>query len=235
MIGADKQAAAPSHRSFLGSLADTCELLDLATIERYRKGEYIFYAGDPADCIYVLLRGSVKKLFVNLSGDEKTISLYFPGDIFGHLFLGKYRHRISSACALEDVEAARLSETSLTALVQQLPQVGLKLIAYLADEQRETLARLHALMHLDARTRLMGTLLSLGRRLCCHEADWFQLPATITQENLASLACMNRSTVNIYLSELRAQGIVGGRGRVLTVSLLALERQLHEAGLEILE
>lgn len=202
---------------------------------QFRRGETIFHRGDPADSIYFLFEGLVKKTFVNPAGDEKTISIYQAGDLFGALFLGRYKHRISTAIALEDVTAGRLRRDHLQLLIGQIPLLGLNLISYLADEQRETLARLHALQHVDARHRLLGTLLSLSRRYCCDEGTWFHLPESITQDDLASITCLNRSTVNVHLNQLREQGILGGKGRRVLVDRRAVEAELERAGLEILE
>lgn len=224
--------------SFLHRLDDQevqC-LLQRATLEQRAKGEFVFHVGDSANAVYVLIQGTIKKTFVNPGGDEKTISIYLPGDLFGHLFLGKYRHRVASAQALDDVTVARLPESSLTQLIGQHPRIGMALISHLADEQRQTLARLHALMHMDVRHRLLGTLLSLGRHCCADaQAEWFDVPTAITQTDLAHLACMNRSTVNVMINSLRSQGILGGEGRTIKVNRAAVERVLLDAGMEILE
>ncbi len=206
-----------------------------AQMGHHPRGEFLFHAGDIAENIYLLLDGIVKVSYFNPGGDEKIISLAQTGDIFGELFLGSYPHRIGTAYTLTPAVTARLTRANLFQMIQRSPQVGLNLVGHLADEQRETLARLHALMHVDARHRLLGTLLSVGRRFCCLDAEWLELPASITQQDLANLACLNRSTVNIYINELRSQGVLGGRGRQLTLNRRVVEALLLEAGLEILQ
>jgi len=199
-------------------------------IERYPRGAFLFHTGDPASDIFILLEGSIKKANVNLVGMERPISIYVPGEIFGHLFLGRYHHRISSAMALEPVTAARIAEARWTALLTGQPSIALHFIRYLADEQRETPARVHALMNFDARTRLLGTLLSLGRRYCDPRDTRFQLPP-IMQEDLAHLSVMNRSTLNVLLHRLRRSGIVIEErprlGRRLVIDRAALEAELR--------
>jgi CRP-like cAMP-binding protein len=225
-----------AHRLLSGLKPDEVAICGryIALIQ-FRRAETIFHRGDPADSIYFLFEGLVKKTFVNPAGDEKTIGIYQAGDLFGALFLGKYKHRISTAVALEDVTVGRLRRDNLQLLIGQFSLVGLNLISYLADEQRETLARLHALQHVDARHRLLGTLLSLSRRYCCEDGQWFHLPEAITQDDLASITCLNRSTVNVHLNQLREQGILGGKGRRVLIDRRAVERELERAGLEILE
>jgi CRP/FNR family cyclic AMP-dependent transcriptional regulator len=211
------------------------EVLRLAPPKSYRKGEYIFYAGDAADALFLLQLGTVKVSYVTLNGDEKILNVFRPGDIFGELFLGKYRHRVGEAQALDDVIVCRICEETFLSLTQRFPKIALNFIRHLADSQRETLARTHALMRADAKYRLSGILLSLARRYCCNESGWFDLPESLTQEDIANLAGLNRSTVSSLINDLRRDGILGGTGRSLSVNRTAIEALLEEAGLEVLE
>lgn len=211
------------------------EVLQLAPPKSYRKGEYIFFAGDDADALFLLQLGTVKVSYITLNGDEKVLNIFRPGDIFGELFLGKYRHRVGEAQALDDVIVCRICEETFLSLTQRFPQIALNFIRHLADSQRETLARSHALMRADAKYRLSGILLSMARRYCCTEPDWFELPVSLTQEDIANMAGLNRSTVSSLINELRRDGILGGTGRSLSVNRTAIETLLEEAGLEVLE
>lgn len=211
------------------------EVLELAPPRSYRKGEYIFFTGDAADALYILELGTVKVSYVTLNGDEKVLNIFQPGDIFGELFLGKYRQRVGEAQALDDVIVCKMSEDTFLSLIQRVPQIALNFIRHLADSQRETLARTHALMRAEAKYRLSGVLLSMARRYCCTEPDWFELPASLTQEDIANMSGLNRSTVSSLINDLRREGVLGGTGRSLKVNRTAIEALLEEAGLEILE
>jgi CRP/FNR family cyclic AMP-dependent transcriptional regulator len=210
------------------------KVLAVMPVHSYRQGEYIFFAGEAADSLFVLQVGTVKVSYVTLNGDEKILNIFQPGDVFGQLFLGKYRHRIGEAQALEDVVVGKLCEETFLGLIQQVPRIALNFIKHLADEQRETLARMHALMRMEARYRLLGTLLSLARRYCCAEGDWFTLPPSLTQEDIANMAALNRSTVSSLINDFRREGILGGSGRSLTVNRVKVEKVLEETGLEVL-
>lgn len=224
------------HPFFAGlTPTEVSSVLHFIPRSQHRRGEFLFHVGEKAECIFLLLSGMVKKMFFSPGGDEKIISIVQSGDIFGELFLGKYQLRIATAQVVADAHVGRVTKPNLLKLFEQYPQLSLNLIAHLADEQRETLARLHALMHIDARQRLLGTLLSLSRRVECANCEWYQLPAGITQYDLASIACLNRSTTSLYINELRSQGILGGKGRLITVNRPAVEDLLRRAGMEILE
>lgn len=204
-------------------------------MSQYGRGEFVFHRGDEAISIFLLFEGMVKVTFSSLSGEEKIISIFQPDDIFGELFLGKYNRRIGTAITLEKSSVGRITKPNLLHLLTNFPIISQNFISHLVDEQREMLARMHVLMHVDARHRLMGILLSLARRVCCPDRDWLELPACITQSDIANIACLNRSTVNIHINALRIQGILGGKGHKITINRAAIEAELRSAGLEILE
>lgn len=78
------------------SPAQMDEVLRIMPVASYRKNEYIFMAGDDADALFIVQVGTVKVAYVDLNGEEKILSIFQTGDLFGHLFLGKYRKRIGN-------------------------------------------------------------------------------------------------------------------------------------------
>lgn len=211
------------------------EVLRIMPVASFRKNEYIFMAGDEADALYVVQLGTVKVAYVDLNGEEKILDIFQAGDIFGYLFLGRYRQRIGNAQALSDVVLCRLTEVDFINLIQRFPVIALNFIRQQSDEYRETVARMHALMSMDAKHRLLGTFLTLARRYCCDQEDWFTLPESLTQEDIAKMTGLNRSTVSLLINELRRQNILGGTGRALSVKKKAVEEILKAIGSEILE
>ena len=52
-------------------------------VVEFQAEECFFTQGDPADSIFVLQRGRAKLAVVSEKGKQATISLLFPGDLFG--------------------------------------------------------------------------------------------------------------------------------------------------------
>ncbi|MBK9123966.1 MAG: Crp/Fnr family transcriptional regulator [Chloroflexi bacterium] len=211
------------------------ELMSLMPVERYRKNAYIFETGDDADSLYLVQDGVVKLAYINLNGEEKVLGILQKGDTFGDLFLGRFRSRIGSAQSLSAVTVCRLRETDFLAILHRFPRIALNFIRRQANEHRQTVARMQALMGMSARERLLGTLLTLARRYCCEFEDWFTLHETLTQEDLANMTGLNRTTVSEIINDLRREGILGGSGRIITVNRKAVLSSLEESGVEILE
>lgn len=200
----------------------------------YQVGESIFVTGDDATCLFILESGILKVSYITPNGDEKILNLFEKGDIFGELFLGKYRYRIGLALAVTECVVYQLNETVLYDLIKQHPHIGVNFIKHLVNSQREALARMHALMRTDARCRLLGIFLSLARQMCCTQGHQFILNDKITQEDIANLAGLNRSTVSSLINQFRREGLLGGRGRTVTVNVPAVEAALQEDGFEVL-
>lgn len=207
----------------------------MTPVVSYRRNEYVFQTGDAADSLYILQVGTVKLSYINLNGDEKVLSILQSGDIFGDLFLGKFRSRIGFAQAMDDVVVCRLSESDFLQLIQQFPRVALNFIRHQANEHRQTMARMQALMGMNARDRLLGIFLNLARRYCCEDEDWFTLHQSLTQEDLANMTGLNRTTVSSLINEFRREGILGGTGRTITVNRRAVLESLEQVGSELLE
>ncbi|MGB1285408.1 MAG: Crp/Fnr family transcriptional regulator, partial [Aggregatilineales bacterium] len=115
------------------------------------------------------------------------------------------------------------------------PALAMNYIRYQTDRQREMMARMHALMRMDAPCRLLGTLLSLSRRHGTPRQNCYRLNPSLTQEDLAKMAGLNRSTVSSLINRFRREGLLGGTGRALTVNHSAVEKRLSDVGVEILE
>ncbi len=222
------------HPLFAGLLAADLQHCHFTLKKQvYPSGAMIFALGEQADYICLLCEGLVKVSYVTPNGEESLLDILQAGDLFGDLFIGKYRYRIGYAQAMGTVALYKVSESQLEALLRHHPRVALNLVHYQANARRETITRVHALLQTDSQARLLGILLGLARRLCCLRGDSFILPREITQEDIAKLAGLNRSTVSSLINQFRRYGIMGGRGRQLIVHCALAERFLHQNGFEL--
>ena len=232
----ETMAETPNHPLFAGLPPDvTQRLLLQLRLKRYRAGAYIFNTGQPATCLFLLVEGLVRVGYIAPDGDYRILDICEAGDIFGEMFMGDYRFRIGQAQAMRDVCVYMVSEEELHALIQQYPPVAVAYIQHLSDSKRRAFAHLHALQRSEARARLLGTLLSLARKMCCSNGEEFVLHPAITQQDLADMTGLNRSTVSSIINRLRDDGILGGSGRSLTMDVPRMEALLQDEGFELVE
>jgi CRP-like cAMP-binding protein len=217
------------------SLQDMQELLPRLRMREYTTGQYIFHTKQSANCLFLLTKGLVRVGYIAPDGDYKILDIYEEGDIFGEMFLGEYRFRIGQAQAMSEIAVYILYEDELYDLIQRYPQVGINFIRYLSDSKRRIFARLHALQRTEAKARVLGTLLSLARTMCCTDGSYFVLNPAISQQDIADMTGLNRSTVSSLINRLREDEILGGTGRYLIVDMPRMEALLQDDGFELLE
>lgn len=217
------------------ALDDTNAILSRLRTRHYVSGQFIFNTGQNATCLYLLQKGLVKVSYITPDGDTKILDICEENDIFGELFLGQYRFRIGQAQAMMDCTAYIITERELYTIIERYPQVGMNFMRHLVNSHRRTMARMHALQRTDAKARLLGTLLYLARNMCCQNDNIFILNPAITQQDLADMTGLNRSTVSSLINKLRQDKILGGSGRDLTIYRDAIEDSLWDEGFELLE
>lgn len=217
------------------SIDDTQSVLGMLRTRQFVQGQYIFNTGQNATCLYLLKTGLVKVSYIAPDGDTKILDICEENDIFGELFLGDYRLRIGEAQAMSDCTAYLIKEADLYTIIHKFPQVGLNFMRHLVNSHRRTMARMHALQRTDAKPRLLGTLLYLSRHMCCQDGNTFVLNQIITQQDLADMTGLNRSTVSSLINKFRQEGILGGSGRELIINQNAIEDVLWNEGFELLE
>ena len=67
-----------------GADAEAMErLANMAVCHDYPKRNILFYRGEPASAVYLVVKGKVKLLLDNEEGREVVVTLLRPGDLFG--------------------------------------------------------------------------------------------------------------------------------------------------------
>ena len=214
---------------FEGLKPETMEqVLRIVTVEQIARGEFLFRPGDPEDRLYLLHHGRVKTYVLSERGQEKIMHLFYPGDAFGGLLLGTTHGELPWAQALDDVVVSSMDEAAFKRFMQTLPDLCMSLFRYLAVHHANDMRRLETFIHTDASQRLVLTLLELGDRLGCAEAESFELGARYSHEDLANMIGVVRSTVSETIGQLRQAGVLSGQGRCLIVHRSAAGQFLRE-------
>lgn len=211
------------------------EILRLMPAQSLRAGDYLYRVGDTADASFILRTGIVKLFHITSTGREQIIDIAQRGDMFGDPFLRNAQLRPLSAQALCDVAVRRLHNDTLAQLLRRFPELAANLISYMAYAEYQMIRRLQLLMQPLPEDRLLGVLYSLVRantKLADLE-PWAVLPETITQEAIANMVALNRSTVSMLINRFRREGLLGGQGRTVSVNTADLRKRLQAVGLEV--
>lgn len=179
---------------------------------RLGRGRIIFGPTQESRIIFIVLEGRVR-LYKILGGAELTMEIVGAGHLFGDVSALAGQQRGMYAEALDPSHLALLNISLLHYLVQENPEVGLRLAERLAGrlyESREWIADV-ALKKVPA--RLASHLLRLLKTEGMVDREGVGIRTRYTHEQLATMIGAKRVAVSRAMSELRRLDAVEVRGR----------------------
>jgi CRP/FNR family cyclic AMP-dependent transcriptional regulator len=103
---------------------------DGRSIGKYRKGQFVFSQGDPADAVFYMQKGKVKLTVVSEHGMEAIIAILGTDEFFGEACLGGQTRRVATVTAMMDSTIARLENKAIVRLIREEPAVSEMFIAH---------------------------------------------------------------------------------------------------------
>lgn len=199
-------------------------LADMATLQHYRKGQTIFYRGDPGNAMYILVKGSVRLTLPSETAAEVLVAVLRPGEHFGELAVLDGRPRYVTAVAAEASSVLAIYRDRLVAFLQAHAEASLQVALSLCGRLRHITELLADMAFLDLLSRLAKRLCQLAGISPGSSAD--PVEVHVSQEALADMVGATREAVNKQLARLREMGLIEtGRGHlriVRPVRLLAM-------------
>jgi CRP/FNR family transcriptional regulator, cyclic AMP receptor protein len=192
-----------------------CEILWLARRVpemRLERGQILYVPTQESRIIFVVLEGRVR-LYKMLGGAELTLEIVEAGNLFGDVATLAGRQRGAYAEALVPSRMALLNISLLYHLVQENPEVGLRLAERLARrlyESREWIADV-ALKKVSA--RLASFLMRLLEAEGMVDREGVGIRTRYTHEQFAAMIGARRVAVSRAMGELRRLGAVKVKGR----------------------
>lgn len=175
---------------------------------RFREGEAIFQQGDPGQMLYLVESGQVRIYVQDEEGQETSVTLCGPGDMFGELAVIDGLPRSASAVAMDRTVVHILSRDRFREHMRRSPQLALNFMKTLSVRVRYSTQQVSSLTLLDTPGRLARKLLELARDHGQVEPTGVRINLTLTQSDLASLIGATRESVNKALGAFRRQGLI---------------------------
>lgn len=144
---------------------DQSEVSELSRISQYKHleaNEALFHQGDEAGFFYILIDGRIQAYKLSQEGQEMTMHLFGPGDIFAELpVFGHHKTYPVSTRALESSNLLAVEGAPFIELASKKPAILLKVLTRLCQRLREFGARIEDLTFLSVDARLAKYLLSV--------------------------------------------------------------------------
>lgn len=119
------------------------QLEPLLSLYHFRQNHVIFEQGHPAENLYVLQTGEVEVRYKPYDGPILTVAHIQVGGVFGWSAALRRSVYTSSAVAVQESYAYRISGQKLRQLCQRYPETGVMVLDRLADVIAERLRSTH--------------------------------------------------------------------------------------------
>lgn len=181
----------------------------------YRKGQIIYLQDQEPQYLYCLKSGTVRTGIFSDQGEEKLLTTYQPGSIFGEASFFDGMPRVSTAIAATDCRIVCLNHDTVDRLFQENPHLASAMITYLARTVRLLSGHVDTMSFQTADKRLATLLLN-------HPDAASEIH--VTHEELASALGVSRVTVSRILGTFSKKGFLQtGYGTIIITNWAALK------------
>lgn len=202
---------------FSGLSEAELDLLADATSRRaFARGMIIFHKDSPGQTLYIIESGKVRIFILSESGQEISINVYGPGEVFGEMALLDSLPRSAGAVVLEDAVTLTLHRDDFLRLIREHPEMAMSIMKVLSRRVRYVTMYAESLAFLDVFGRVAAKLVELADRYGV-EGEGVEIALRLTQGELASWIGASRESVNKVLGAFRDQGLIDLEGQRITI------------------
>jgi len=121
-------------------------LAEHVELKRFSARTRIYKAGEPGERAYVMVRGKVDVIMLDVDNQEVVIDRPGPGEIFGLASMLSASPHQTTAMALDDTAAVEIDRTDIAQLLQRKPMAGLDMLTMVGRQFRaaQDLVRMRA-------------------------------------------------------------------------------------------
>ena len=213
----DKLAALKRTALFQELDDQTLSLLaEHAMPRHYRKDEALFFAGEEAHGLFVIVSGSVRA-FRESEGREQVIHVERAGATVAEVPVFDDGTYPSTVAAEEDTDVLFLHKRDVRRLSLQHPAIPLAAVKVLAARLRRCAELVEVLSLKEVGQRVARFLVSEARRYGQPTGDGVCLTLTYTNQQIAARVGSVREVISRALSRLQHDGLIVLQDRKLTI------------------
>lgn len=193
------------------------ELRRLAVRRRFPAGAVLFFEGDPAHEVLILLAGAVKVSVGSTEGKEIVLEVFEAGALLGELSVIDGRPRSATVTALRPVEVLTVAAGSFNQFLDRHPAVLRRLLIDVIGRLRSRVRHQLEFGAGDALGRVCARMADLADRYGVADGEAVAVNSPLNQSELAAWTGLSREAVVKALRALRQLGWIEVRGRTFVV------------------
>jgi CRP/FNR family cyclic AMP-dependent transcriptional regulator len=172
--------------------------------QSYPANVTIFSVEQPAEVVYIVLRGTTRIHVEQLSGADVTIDISGAGEVMGEMAVIDGVGRSASAITLEDAVLLWMDRASFLECLRTMPTVAINLMRVISSRLRLANERIQALASLDVYGRVARHIVAFANKYGQRQPNGdIVLPIRLTQSDIADLVGASRERVNQIMSFYR--------------------------------
>ena len=183
----------------------------------YKKGQYLFFEGDPRLRIYILLDGYVMLEKSNQEGNLLYTNYVKKNTVFPYMGLFKKNEYEHSAIAETDIKVFYMVVDAFESVVAKnsvlLKKVILQINELLAVQEN----RIKNVMTPSAHKRVVNTINYLMNDLGVKESGVIRINCPITTMKISIMSGTSRETVSMVVNKLKKDKILSIKDRMLHI------------------
>lgn len=187
------------------------EYEDTHEFKAYQKTDYIYFAEDVANKIYLINNGKVKLGYYTSEGDEVVKAILSKGDVFGEkAVLGEKRRNEFAQSLTNKTSICPIEANTFQDLMQDDASFTLSFYKFINFRIKKLERRLELLLFKDCKKRLIEFIQELCEEYGCDciKTGNRMIRHPYTQKDIASLIGISRPTLNVIMNELKEEGIL---------------------------
>jgi CRP/FNR family cyclic AMP-dependent transcriptional regulator len=189
-----------------------------------RSGEVFYTPRQPDGKLFILKQGRVR-IYKMEASREFTLEVVGAGTVFGEVAFTSHRLRDAYAEAMEPSVLLAMERAAVERLIQEKPQVGLRIISILSERLHYYETRMEDVTLKEVPARLASLILFLVESEGVKRPEEISIPTRYTHEHLGTMIGANREAVTRAFGRLQDEGALQIRRRLIYVEdVEALQR-----------
>ncbi|OOS00792.1 transcriptional regulator Crp [Haemophilus paracuniculus] len=187
-------------------------------IHRYPSKYTLINAGEDAESLYYIVKGTVMVFLKDEEGKEMILTYLGQGEFVGEisLFEETVQKRTAWVKTKGPCEIAEISYKRFKQLVHMNPDILMYLSAQMARRLRQTSRQVSNLAFLDVTGRIAQTLINLAQQPeAMTHPEGMQIK--ITRQEIGQMVGCSRETVGRILKMLEDDGLISAHGKTIVV------------------
>lgn len=192
----------------------------------FKKREMILRVGDEPRGVMYLKRGYVRLYSISKEGEELTLIIYKPDDIFPIVWAINNTPNEYYFEAMTPSEIYRVPREKFLIFLKENPDVLFELTSKILSRFRGVLHRMEYLVFGNAYNKVASILLICAERFGGKEGSKIIIQVPLTHKDIANLLGVTRETTSLEIKKLARKGIIDYQGRLIMVkNPRALEKE----------